>query len=100
MTFSYVFRIIISLMAAGLFGLCIVKLIWTKADRVRTARVLGLTIISAAIAWGATGWRNQPFKPWLVLTFVGLCFCIYGMARSTDGEQNKFELSQKSTESS
>ncbi len=86
MDLGYWVRILISLLAACVAGLCFTKVIWTYASSVRNYRVAGLGLICAAVAWGNTARRNQEFKPWLVLILVGLTLCCYGMARFAPGE--------------
>ena len=91
MNFVYALRVLNSLIAAAVVGLCFVKADWRHLNGARNARVAGLGVIAFALIWGSLNRQHEPYKPWVPIFTWGLVLCVYGMSRTAPGETSKLK---------
>lgn len=88
MTWIYWLRMINTLLAGFVVGLCFLKVNWDYLNRARNTRIAGLGLLCIAIAWGSFALRHDVFNPRVPLTTLGLLLCVFGMRRTAAGENN------------
>lgn len=87
MNWVYCLRMINTVLAGLVAGLCVLRVGYDPRNNARNARIAGLGLLTIAIAWGSFAKVHDVFRPWLPLVTAGLLLCLYGMRRQAPGEK-------------